>query len=176
MDIILKAHFDSFRDKQQLPPELELKDVKLFDNLELLNEWRNNLKGIKYTDEKGNLIRGAVDDILVKGNKLIVLDFKTRGFPLKEDTHLLYQNQLNIYNFLLRKNNFETEDYAYLLFFHPTKVTGKGNVVFHSDLIKMPISITAAEELIKQALECLAGEMPEKNECEWCSWVEICKF
>jgi len=66
MDMILKAHFDSHRDKKELPPELSgLKDVKLFDNMELLSVWRNNLKGIKWTDENGNII-DYNDDILSK--------------------------------------------------------------------------------------------------------------
>jgi len=47
MDKILKTHFDSFMEKGKLPPELkDIDDVKLFDNRELLEEWRNNRKGI----------------------------------------------------------------------------------------------------------------------------------
>jgi hypothetical protein len=47
MDRILKNHFDSFRDKGLLPPELQkLEGVKLFDDVKLLEVWRNNLKGI----------------------------------------------------------------------------------------------------------------------------------
>src|SRR3989338_10949660 len=131
MDRILKTHFDSFMKKGELPPELKdwNIDCKLFNNEELLKVWRNNLKGIPWTDEKGNLFRGAVDNILVKGKKLVVLDYKTRGFPLKDDTAEHYQDQLDIYNFLLRKNGYETEDYAYLLFYHPNKVTEDGDVV-----------------------------------------------
>ena len=104
MDRILKAHFDSFRDKGLLPPELKdlNGEVKLFSNIELLNEWRSNFKGIQYKDKSGNLFRGAVDNLLQKGKKLIVLDYKTRGFPLKEDTAAHYQDQLDIYNYLLR--------------------------------------------------------------------------
>jgi xanthosine utilization system XapX-like protein len=52
-----------------------------------------------------------------KNDRLIVLDYKTRGFPLKEDTAAHYQDQLDIYNFLLRKNGYRTEDYGYLLFY-----------------------------------------------------------
>jgi hypothetical protein len=172
MDRILKTHFDSFRDKGLLPPELkQLKGVKLFDNKELLSEWRNNFKGIKWTDEKGNLIHGAVDNIIQKGKKLIVLDYKTRGFPLKEDTAAHYQNQLDIYNFLLRKNGYETEDYAYLLFYHPNKVLENGDVVFNTDLIKMEISIKNAEKIFKEAIKVLEGDMPkESEECEYCKY------
>ena len=175
MDRILKIHFDSFRDKGELPPELtELDgDVKLFGNKELLEEWRNNKKGVKWEDKEGNLFRGAVDNILKKGKKLIVLDYKTRGYPLKEDTHEHYQDQLDIYNFLLRKNSHDTEDYAYLLFYHPDKVNGNGHVVFNTDLVKMKIIIKNAESVFKKALETLKEKIPKAHEdCEYCKWAD----
>jgi hypothetical protein len=172
MDKILKIHFDSFMRKGELPPELkELKDVKLFDDEELLKVWRSNFKGIPWEDKEGNLFRGAIDNILKKGNKLIVLDYKTRGYPLKEDTHEHYQNQMDIYNLLLRKNNYKTEDYAYLLFYHPDKVNKKGDVVFNTDLIKMKVSIENAENIFKNALEVLKDKIPKASEeCEYCRW------
>jgi hypothetical protein len=172
MDRILKNHFDSFRDRGILPPVLQkLKDVKLFDDVKLLEIWRNNRKGIEWVDDNGNVLKGAVDNILQKGEKLIVLDFKTRGFPLQDDTHEHYQDQLNIYNFLLRKNGFETEDYAYLLFYHPKEVEEDGDVAFHTDLIKVNISTDNAEKLFDEAIEILKGEMPDFNEeCEFCKW------
>jgi len=179
MDKILKSHFDSFMEKGELPPELKecSDDCKLFDDKETLKIWRSNFKGIQWKDKEDNLFRGAVDNILVKGKKLIVLDYKTRGFPLKEDTAEHYQNQLDIYNFLLRKNRYETEDYAYLLFYHPDKVTKKGDVIFNTDLIKMKISIKNAEKIFKNALEVLDGKMPNPaEECEYCKWVEICSI
>ena len=174
MDTILKAHFDSYRDKGMLPPELkELNGVKLFADMGLLETWRNNLSGVQWSDDEGNLFRGAVDDMLQKGNKLIVLDFKTRGFPLKEDTHEHYQNQLDIYNFLLRKNGYETEDYAYLLFYYPNKINDNGDVLFHNKLLKMKISIKNAERIFKEAIDILNGEMPESNDgCGFCEWKE----
>ena len=175
MDKILKEHFDSFMKKGSLPPELhELNDVaKLFDNMELLTEWRNNFKGIRWEDEEGNLFHGAIDNLMVKGNKLIVLDYKTRGYPLKEDTHEHYRNQMDIYNFLLRKNGHETEDYTYLLFYHPDKVKSNGDVIFNTDLIKIDVNIENAERIFKEALECLEEEMPEcSEECGFCKWIK----
>ncbi|MBU0535606.1 MAG: PD-(D/E)XK nuclease family protein, partial [Nanoarchaeota archaeon] len=173
MDMILKKHFDSFIGKG-LPPELKdlNREVKLFDNEELLKVWRSNFKGIRFTDEKGNILRGAVDNILVKGTKLIVLDYKTRGYPLKEDTAAHYQDQMNCYNFLLRKNSYETEDYTYLVFYYPSHITEDGNVCFHTELIKMPTSAEDGENLFKDALACLEGPEPEKKEeCEYCSYM-----
>src|SRR3989344_674773 len=127
MDMILKTHFDGFRDEGQLPPELHKSECrkngcKLFKDSEKLKIWRSNLKGIRWEDGKGNILHGAVDNILTKGKKLIVLDYKTRGFPLKEDTPEHYKDQLDIYNFLLRKNGYETENYSFLLFYYPKEV------------------------------------------------------
>jgi len=175
MDKILKAHFDTFRANGRLPPELnELSDVRLFDNMELLDVWRNNRKGIIYEDKKtGAILRGAVDDMLENDGKLIVLDFKTRGFPLKEDTHENYQSQLDIYTYLLEKNGFDVENYSYLLFYYPEKVNGDGSVVFHTKLVKMKTEPKNAEKLFKSAVKVLQSEeSPDAAEgCGYCGFI-----
>jgi len=114
---------------------------------------------------------------LKKGNKLIVLDYKTRGYAIKEDTHEHYQDQLDIYNLLLRKNNFETENYSYLLFYNPDKANKDGNIIFHTDLIKLKVSIENAENVFRKALETLKSEIPEASEdCKYCKWANEIKF
>lgn len=171
MDRILKVHFNKFRDKGQLPPELceddNCKNMKLFEDKDLLQVWQNNRKGISWIDEKGNELKGAMDNILKRGNKLIVLDYKTRGYALKEDTAEHYRNQLDIYNFLLRKNGFETEDFAFLLFYVPKEVTETGEVIFDTTLKKMKVDVANAESIWKKAIEMLNEECPEKG-CTWC--------
>ena len=172
MDKILKEHFDRFMEKATLPPELKeqdcVKGCKLFNDKEKLKIWRNNFKGIEYKNEENDvLLHGAVDNLLVKDGKLIVLDYKTRGFPLKEDTHEHYQVQLDLYNFLLRKNNYKTEDYSYLLFYYPNKVLETGEVIFDTRLIKMKVDIKNAERIWSEALKLLNSACPSKS-CEWC--------
>ncbi|MFH1638386.1 MAG: PD-(D/E)XK nuclease family protein, partial [Candidatus Woesearchaeota archaeon] len=119
MDKIIKDNFDAHRKQGTRPVEIEGINENLFGELELLNVWRNYRKGLRWKDGEGNTLMGAVDDMLEKEGKLIVLDYKTRGFPLKKDSAKYYQSQLDIYNLLLRKNGYDTEDYAYLLFYHP---------------------------------------------------------
>ncbi|MDP2666431.1 MAG: PD-(D/E)XK nuclease family protein, partial [Candidatus Diapherotrites archaeon] len=168
MDRILKEHFDYFMKRGELPPELHtLKHMRLFDDEPILSQWRNFRKGIRWSDEKGNVICGAIDNILVHKEKLVVLDYKTRGFPLKNDTHEYYQDQLNVYCYLLHQNGYEVEDYAYLLFYHPNKVTTTGEVLFHNDLKKIEISTGDAERLIQKAINLLNGDCPSKK-CVWC--------
>ena len=171
MDRVLKHHFDKFMEKGLLPPELckngECVGMKIFDDKEKMKVWQSNFKGIQYTDKDGNLLRGAVDNILVKGGKLIVLDYKTRGYPLKEDTAEHYRLQQNVYNFLLRKNGYKTEDYFFLLFYVPKEVMVTGEVIFDTELVKMEVNVKMAEDMWKKALKLLNSDCPRKT-CEWC--------
>jgi RecB family exonuclease len=175
VDAVLKKHFDRHRARGEVPRELDLKDVKLFADLEKLKVWRSNFKGISFTDSEGNILHGAVDEILQHRNgKLIVLDFKTRGFPCKDDTHEHYVDQMHIYNYLLRKNNYETEDYSYLMFLHPKDITEKGLVLFNIELMKIPVDIRRAEQLWRDALASLKGKEPKASDgCKYCGWERV---
>ena len=171
MDGILKTHFDNFMRRGILPPELkdngDTKGMLLFDDEETLKIWRSNFKGIQWEDKDGNILRGAVDNLLKNGKKFVVLDYKTRGFALKEDTADHYQNQMDIYNFLLRKNGYKTEDYSFLLFYVPKEVMETGEIIFDAILTRRNIDIKNAEKIWKDALRLLDGDCPEKG-CEWC--------
>ncbi len=170
IDRLLKLYFDRFRINNELPPELKKYNlsVRLFNNKEKLMLWRNNWKGLRYRD--GNiLLSGAIDDILEKDGKLIVLDFKTRGYPIKDDTITRYLNQMNIYNLLLRKNGYDTEDYAYLLFYIPRNITNNGIIIFDNELVKVKTSVYDAKLLLERAIKVIRGEIPNASDsCLFC--------
>lgn len=176
MDKILKIHFDKFMEKGKLPPELrkECSDCKLFDDKKLLEEWRNSRKGLWYEDKDGNILHGGIDNLLVRKGKLIVLDYKTRGFPIKDDTAEHYRLQLDIYNFLLRKLGYETENFSFLLFYVPKEVLETGEVIFSTELVKMKVDVENAEKIWKKALRILNSSCPKMHaeddpeKCEWC--------
>ena len=170
MDKILKEHFDRFMKKNELPPEIKEKcaGYGLFNEKPILDLWRNNRKGIEYTDLKsGILLYGAIDNLLVKDGKLIVLDYKTRGYPLKENSHEYYQTQMDLYNFLLNKNGYKTEDFTYLLFYFPKEVLETGEIIFDTDLKKIKTSSLNGEKIFMKAITLLQGKEP-KESCEWC--------
>ena len=174
MDSILKAHFDRYRDMHKLPPELVRKldgGYSLFPDKALLDAWRNWRKGLQWKDKSGNILSGAVDNVLVRKGKLVVLDYKTRGFDLKEDTHTHYQSQIDIYSYLLQKNGYRTEGYGFLLFYVPKSVNADGSVVFETTLKKMEVDIGHAERLFRSAIRLLEGKCPRKG-CEWCERVK----
>lgn len=88
MDGLIKKYFDSFRAKGCLPPEIEGKvRGHLIGDQELLDEWRNWRKGLRFEDRSlGVLLRGALDECLVDEELYIPVDYKTRGYALKKDT------------------------------------------------------------------------------------------
>jgi len=50
----------------------------------------------------------------------------------------------------LEKTGIETEDYAYLLFYHPKEVEEDGDVVFHKDLMRIDMNkiLKGFEEMV----------------------------
>ena len=177
VDKLLKEHFDRYRKMGKLPPELERHHItaKLFKDKVLLDEWRNypGGKGLQWEDRKsGVVLRGYVDEILQTSGKLIVLDFKTRGFPIKEDTAQYYQDQMDLYNFLLRNNGYDTEDFAYLLFFHPSNVDMDGDFVFETELQEIKVNVDHARRLFLDAIKVLSEKTPpdSSKECGFCRW------
>ncbi|MCX8189869.1 MAG: PD-(D/E)XK nuclease family protein [Candidatus Diapherotrites archaeon] len=178
MDKIIKEHFDRYIDKGVLPPEIRKNALcdgfKLFSDKEKLREWRNSRRGLQYIDNSGIVLAGAIDSILEHNGKLIVLDFKTRGSAPKEDSASYYELQLDIYNLLLRKNGYETEDYGYLLFYYPKEIKETGEIVFESDLVKVMTNPERGAEVFKRALALLClKEPPEPNKnCGFCNWAK----
>ena len=163
---------------KRLPPELEGKvEGLLFPEEALLEEWRDWRKGLSWKHANGSAISGAVDNILVRGEKLVVLDYKTRGSAPNQETSEYSRDQLNIYSFLLQKNGFETEDHAFLLFYHPDKVTEAGEVLFHTDLVRMTARASDAEQLFHDALKLLSEREPEADaKCEYCKYAQSGKW
>ena len=120
MDGVLKKYYDKFRGS--LPPELKDKvEGVLMPDKELIDKFRN-WRTFKFKEEDA-IFYGAMDDCLVEGEVYIPLDFKTRGFDLKEDTSDYYQNQLDCYCLLLDKNGYKTKGIAFLIYYLPEEVT-----------------------------------------------------
>lgn len=175
MDLILKEYFDSFRGKG-LPPEIEGKvgDAKLYNgDPESFKVWREinfGRGGLAAEFPKYEMVlRGAIDELLInKAGELVPFDFKTRGFPLKEDTHEHYQHQLDLYTLLFRENGMKPASYGYLLFFWP-KEYKEGVTKFNTELVKMDVSPERGLKLLEETHKIITGAKPEAHEkCEYC--------
>ena len=96
-----------------------------------MDKWRNNRIGISYQNkEKGYHFHGAVDDVWVKPDgELIISDVKStskNNFNWEEtwnnwDYPKGYRRQLEMYQWLFRKNGFNVSNKGYLLYFNGLK-------------------------------------------------------
>jgi hypothetical protein len=173
MDAILKDLASMYRCKNHMPYKFGIpQQVKFFNDHEKLREWRNQWQGVRYTNERGHTLFGAVDDIVEIDGKLCVVDYKTRGFPLKEDTAAHYQDQLNVYTYLLQKNGHATTDFAFLVFWYPRRAINARLVDFSVEVVKMPIDVHRAEQLFDDAVACANGRMPTRR-CKFCQHIPV---
>lgn len=171
MDTLFKNYFDEFRKKNMLPPELEGKATeKLFPDIEKLKIWRNNMQGLQASfPEYGIFLKGAIDELLLdQMGEVVILDFKTRGYATKENSHIYYHHQLNLYALLFTKNNYKVASYAYLLFFWPSKYSHTGSI-FESDLVKINVSPDDGRKTLQSVADIIGGAMPmAAPQCEFC--------
>jgi hypothetical protein len=177
MDLLIKKYFDKYRELGKLPPELKGKvDCELFPDPELLNKWRSWRSALAYEDpESGAVLSGMLDDLGIVGEgmfkKFVPLDYKTRGFDVKEGGESFYQNQLNCYGLLLRENGMPPAGHAYLLYYIPKEVAEKGATRFDVVPKKVEINPDEALKVLRDAAALIKGPMPATHsECEYCAW------
>lgn len=174
MDLLLKKYFDKYRSQKKLPPEIEGKvEGKLLEDQEMLNNWRNwRLSVLKYEDKNLNaVLRGGLDECFVLEGSYIPVDYKTRGFALKEDTEKYYQNQLNCYTLLLEASGFKHPSFGYLIFYIPEQVKTRGIVQFSITPLKVLTNPQTAKRLFEEAVKLLRGPAPvSHSDCKFCSW------
>lgn len=177
MDSVIKTYFDKFRGTAEgLPPELRGKvEGKLLDDQALLNGWRVRTGGLRYFDKKLQArLMGLLDDCLVDRGAYIPLDYKTRGWAPKDDTSQFYQHQLDIYEWLLKENGYQTAGVGFLVYYHPVEVRADGVVQFEVTPKRMETSVARAKKLFEDAVKLLAQDAPPKHHsaCTFCSWGE----
>lgn len=174
MDLVIKDYFDKYREKGELPPEIQGKiEGNLLHDHELLNKWRNWRTGLEYKDEDLNVVLfGALDDCMEKDGKYFPLDYKTRGFAPKEgDSEKYYGNQLDCYTLLLEENGYPVGDFGYLIYYYPEHVEENGTVIFSVKPIQLKIDPNRARKTLKDAMKLLNGPIPpHHSECEYCIW------
>ena len=124
VDTLLKKEFDIHRAKNQKHPLIEKYGVDAVPvahkNLDL---WRHNFTGVQYFHEPTNLlITGAIDDLWQNSKgEYIVVDYKATS--KNEKIEALdkawqdgYKRQMEIYQWLLRKNGFKVSDTGYFVY------------------------------------------------------------
>ena len=172
MDGLIKKYFDVYRQKQLMPPEI--KDIKgrLIEKSHI-SKWRNWKTGLKFTDNDGCMLIGALDECLIENNMYIPMDYKTRGFPLKYDSTSYYTLQMSCYNFLLHKNNYSVSNYAYLVFYIPSDYPSEGIIKFGVEPIRIETyHLDKVYSIFRSALSTIfkSEPPPMAQDCPFCGW------
>lgn len=176
VDYLLKEEFDKYRKKRELHPLLVANNIpaKLFPNQKLLDEWRDNFKGIRYYDaELDATLFGAVDDILeFSDGKLAVLDYKSTGSSAAK-IYDRFQLQLDVYTFLLEQNGYKTIRKGCLAFYIVDKENGfNDKLPFKKEIHIIDTDPTYVPKIFKEAVEYLRRDDPGQHrpECQYGAW------
>jgi len=184
VDGLLKKEFDHYREIKKPHPYMERLGLNLIPyQHEELDDWRENFKGVQYLDEVKNLIiTGAVDDVWfnLDTEELIVVDYKATAkngeVSLDADWQDGYRRQMDIYQWLLRKNGFSVSDDGYFVYCNgdKSKESFSNKVEFKVSVLKYSGSTDWIEQALKDIKELLDGDVvPGINlECAYCSYNE----
>lgn len=185
VDALLKKEFDIHRAKGTAHPLMKAYGLKAvpFEH-EDLEIWRDSLrKGISYLHPETNfLVTGGVDDVWQdESGKLIIVDYKATSksgeVNLDADWQIGYKRQMEIYQWLFRKNGFEVSDTGYFVYCNgdADKEAFDGKLEFDVKLIPYKGDDSWVEDSLLKAKECLDGnEIPSKGEdCDFCAYREV---
>jgi len=165
-DGILKNYFDSFRGTGELPPIVE---GKLPGQLQ--NPFHEKYF-VRINDKFGFL--GKLDECLVnEKGELIPVDFKTASSdPREKELLQAYENQIDDYVFVIKRNNLKVTGYGYLIFVYPDYGKELHNgfpMIIH--VVKVKGDPKKTEERIENAIRVLKGKMPKAAEdCKFCNY------
>lgn len=155
-------------------------DAVPFDHPKL-NEWRDSMHhGITYKIPDTNVtVTGGVDDIWVKPDgELIIVDYKATSkeeeVTLDADWQIGYKRQMEIYQWLFRKNGFKVSKTGYFVYCNGNadKKSFDAKLEFDIKIIPYTGDDSWVEGTIKEAIKCLnSDQLPESGEdCDFCKY------
>src|SRR3989338_10840966 len=124
VDHLLKQEFDTHRIGGTQHPLIEKYgvDAKPVAHKDL-DMWRDNFKGVQYRHEPTNLyVFGAIDDLWINSKgEYIVVDYKSTSkaeeiTALDKDWQDGYKRQMEVYQWLLRKNGYKVSSTVYFVY------------------------------------------------------------
>jgi hypothetical protein len=181
VDALLKKEFDSYR-VNGIPHPLMIKhgiDAIPFTHPDL-DAWRQNFKGVQYMYEPTNfIITGAIDDLWINPvGELIVVDYKatstTKEISLDEEYHQSYKNQMEIYQWLLRRRGFRVSNIGYFVYCNgdDSKDRFEQKLEFSISVLPYVGDDSWIEPILLKIRQCLeSDEFPKVSmSCDFCNY------
>jgi len=181
VDSLLKKEFDLHRKDQTAHPFIEEFGIDAipYQHKEI-DTWRNTFKGIEYLHAPTNLlITGAIDDVWINSKgELIIVDYKatskTSEVNLDADWQRGYKRQMEIYQWLFKKNGFNVSPTGYFVYCNGDSGKPYFDKKLEFDIKVIPYTgdtswIDGALNNIKDCL--MSDKIPEMNsECDFCNY------
>jgi hypothetical protein len=182
VDALLKREFDVHRAKNTAHPLMKKYGI---DAVPLshpkMNEWRDSLRaGIQFLHEPTNMIiTGGVDDVWINRDKeLIIVDYKATSksdeVNLDADWQIGYKRQMEVYQWLFRKNGFKVSDTGFFVYCNGDADKDAFDAKLEFDIKILPYTGSGdwIEQTITDAHLCLVGEsLPRSGEdCDYCKY------
>lgn len=150
---------------------------------EEIDKWRENFKGVQYHHLPTNLIvTGAIDDLWIDSSgRYLVVDYKATA--KKEPVTSLdagwmagYKRQMEIYQWLLRRNGLDVSDTGYFVYCtgRPDAAAFDAKIDFDIHLIPYAGRDDWVEPAIVELHACLNRDsVPEPaTGCDYCAYVD----
>lgn len=182
VDALLKKEFDALRAEGR--PHKLIEDYKV-DAIPIphknLDQWRTNFTGVQFLHEPTNfLVFGAIDDLWQNSKgEYIVVDYKATSknekiTALDKGWQDGYKRQMEVYQWLLRKNGLQVSDTGYFVYCNGnTDVAGfDGKLEFDVTLIAYTGKDNWVEGRLVEAKKCLDSDsLPEAGDrCDYCPY------
>ena len=187
VDKLLKKEFDTHRAKGSKHPLMEHYGIDAIPLAhEKIDEWRDSLRrGITFKiDNENVVITGGVDDVWVSpSGEFIIVDYKATSkeaeVTLDADWQIGYKRQMEIYQWLFRKNGFKVSSTGYFVYCNGNtdKEAFDGKLEFDIKIIPYVGDDSWVEKTVFDAIECLkSDQMPSSGEdCDYCSYRKAVK-
>jgi hypothetical protein len=185
VDELLKKEFDIHRVKGNQHPLMEKYGIDAIPfKHEDLDKWRHNFTGIQCQyDPIGCLITGAIDDVWQNSKgELIIVDYKATSkegtMETLDDTkwQQQYRRQMEVYQWLFRKNGFKVSDTGYFVYVNALKdkKAFDGKLEFDVTLIAHKGDDSWVDGQLEKIKVCLAdGRIPSYSKgCDFCAYIE----
>ena len=187
VDKLLKKEFDIHRAAGTKHPLIEHYGIDAIPLAhEKIDEWRDSLRrGITFKiDNENVVITGGVDDVWIKPDgEFIIVDYKATSkeaeVTLDADWQIGYKRQMEIYQWLFRKNEFRVSSTGYFVYCNGNtdKEAFDGKLEFDIKIISYTGDDSWVEKTVLGAIECLKrSKLPKPGEdCDYCKYRDAVK-
>jgi len=182
VDELLKSEFDVHRAEGTKHPFMETYGVDAVPfQHEKMDEWRDSLRaGFLHVHPETNLeITGGVDDIWQNSEgELLVVDYKATSkkdeVSIDADWQIAYKRQIEVYQWLLRRNGFDVSDTGYFVY-----VNGDADAEAFDKRLEFDVSVIPYEgddgwvdDVLKKIKKTLMSkDIPEPDpDCDYCAY------